>query len=312
VRAVIADVRARESQDGARAADAGEMATTEAGAMPADDDSGAREATAIPASWRRVAGNCGISMRAPALLAEPSRGVDSCVARFEALDCVLVADLGGFSNSLDEFASKEGYEVESVKVDDRPARLVTSNVSDGEQGYFLGIHFPPPLWEGASATLSCTITARCNSLMSRDTARLILQSARLPKSDGRTPDVLETTPCEGDDIRPITGYRLGRSCVEERTPVPGVCAFGAKAHDATGTGLMRCFVSSAGDYYWAHVAYGELIAGAGSRYGGALMGPGQPSQLTPEEEGQCTALVAALGKGTLNRVSGEPSYSPCW
>jgi hypothetical protein len=59
-----------------------------------------------------------------------------------------------------------------------------------------------------------------------------------------------------------------------------------------------------------YIAYGEQIAGAGSRHGGA-QGSGLQSQLTREEEGRCATWVKELGEGTPNNVTGELSYGAC-
>lgn len=280
------------------------------GGVPDSDASkdDAREAEPVPSDWKRVHGACGISMQAPTLITQPVRGVDSCVASFVAPGCTYSADLGGFSNRLEDYDAPE-HSVESVRVAGRVARLVTSKGAPGTGLYFVGIHFPAPLW-GGGGTVSATITASCATPEAQQTAQRVLQSIELPANDRATatqPE--ETSGCDGEDIRAVTGYRLGRTCVEAKVEVPGTCALGAKVHGATGSGPMVCFVSKAGDYYWAHVAFGETIAGTGSRNGGGeVVGA---SQLEPLEEAKCQALVATLGEGQKPLLGGDLSYQAC-
>jgi hypothetical protein len=288
------DAGAGENDSGARASDV--------------SDDGAREADAVPGEWKRVQGSCGISMQAPTLVTQPARGIDSCVAEFVAPGCTYSADLGGFSAKLTDYDAPD-YSVESVRVAGRVARLVTSIGAPGANLYFVGIHFPAPLWGGAGM-VSATVVASCNTPAAQDTARLVLQSLELPADSSATAtQPAETVGCSGEDIRPVTGYRLGGSCVEGKMEVPGTCALGAKINGATGSGVMVCFVSQAGDYYWAHVAFGETLGGTGSRHGGGEAI--QASQLEPAQEVKCRELVALLGTGEKAPLGGELSYLAC-
>lgn len=262
-----------------------------------------------PAAWQRVQGSCGVSLRAPALVATQSHGVDSCVASFEGPDCTYSADVGGFSDPLDHYGDDTTYSVEAVRVGDKSARLVTSRQRMEDRRYFVAIHIPGPIPGGSDST-SATIAAFCFSEKGRDTARSVLQTVELPRSeaDWRTP-LPENVSCVGDDIRPISGYRLGKTCVDGKVDVPGVCALGLRAHASFGNGPMMCFVSSTGDYYWAHLAYGEIIAGPGNiRHGQSQI---MSTQLTPTEEAHCMTLMAMLQDEESNLVSGEKSYGSC-
>jgi hypothetical protein len=263
-----------------------------------------------PDSWQRVMGNCSVSLRAPALVATRSHGVDSCGATFEGPDCSYIADVGGFSDTFTEYDSDPQYSVETVRVGHKNARLVMSRLRRAEdQRYFVAIHVPGPV-PGGSFTTSASIVAFCFSGAGRDTARAVLQTVELPRNDADWLAPLpENISCTGDDIRAITGYRLGKACVDAKTEVPGVCALGARAHNTTGSGAMVCFVSPAGEYFWAHVAYGEVVAGPGSRRSSGAL---QSTQLTQTEEAQCDAWVAALpDAGAANTLTGERSYGAC-
>jgi hypothetical protein len=260
-----------------------------------------------PASWQRVTGSCGISLRAPALVPTPSRGIDSCVASFQGPDCSYSADLGGFSDPLTRYDGDAKYTVEMLPVAGKTARLVTSRLRLEDQRFFVAIHVPGPLWaEAPGVTLS--IAAFCFSAEGRDTARKVLPTVEIPKSSGMAPPLSPAVSCSGDDIRPITGYRLGKSCVDAKVEVPGICALGARAHASFGSGPMVCFVSQSGDYYWAHVAYGEYVAGPVTRRGWSQT---MTSQLTTEEEIRCKALVDMLPDAGTAAVSGERSYAAC-
>lgn len=142
-------------------------------------------------------------------------------------------------------------------------------------------------------------------------ARAVVQTVMFP-ADIETAQPLPpppTTSCAGEDIRPITGYRLGTACAGSKTIVPGVCALGARAHASFGTGRMICFVTNDDAYYWAFVQYGELLAGPSTRHS---LGPNQQStELLVLEEERCSKLSALLGTGRANLVSGELSYPDC-
>ncbi len=260
-----------------------------------------------PDSWQRVTGNCGITLRAPALVATRSQGIDSCVAGFQGPDCSYSADLGGFSDRLTRYDEDGGFSVETVSVAGKSARLVVSKERQEDQRYFVAIHVPGPFWPDAPR-VTLSIAAFCFSEKGRDTARNVLQTVELPEANRYYP-LPETASCVGDDIRPIAGYRLGKSCVDAKVPVPGICALGARANFATGSGNMICFVSPTGEYYWAHVVYGEYLAGPGSRHGG---GQTTASELTAAEEARCNMLVDALpDAGVANTITSERSYGAC-
>lgn len=260
----------------------------------------------VPDSWQRVQGSCGVSLRAPALVATRVEGTDSCVAAFEGPDCSYNADVGAFSDTL-QYDSAQ-FTMESTTVDGKRARLVTSRGRvDNGQRYFVGIHVPLR-WPHSSG-VSATIAAYCFSAGGADTARRVLQTVDLP--DDAADSALafgDAASCTGEDIRPITGYLLGKSCVDAKVEVPGICALGARAHATTGSGAMVCFVSPDGDYFWAQVAYGEVAAGPGSRRGAGAL---QATQLDDKEEAKCQELVAELQESATNTLTGERSYRAC-
>jgi hypothetical protein len=276
--------------------------------VSATDNPAVSEPPEVPTSWQRVRGECGISLRAPALVASLSQGVDSCVASFQGPDCSYSADVGSFSNSLGSYDEGSGYTVETVRVGDKNARLVTAGARSEGETYLVGIHIPAPIWAGNSS-VTATITANCFSEAGRDAARLVLQTVQLPADNASALVPLsQDVSCSGEDIRPISGYRLGDSCVHGKVDVPGVCALGAKANHVTGSGAMLCFVSPDGDYFWAHVAYGEYVEGPGSRHG---QGELWRTQLSNREEIRCNMLVSSLQDSVASPIDGEYSYRAC-
>jgi hypothetical protein len=265
-------------------------------------------APTVPESWKRVTGAFGISMRAPTLVATATQcGSDSCLARFEGPGCSYVVERGGFSDSLAS-RTAPSYDSEDVLVDGKSGRLVQS-LGPVDDGYFVGLHLFQTGAGVRGATLGlATVNAVCSTPQAVQTARLVVQTLALPADEQAASAPLSPmTDCAGEDIRPIMGYRLGTPCAGGKLTVPGICALGARANGSFGTGPMTCFVTSVGDYYWGFAAYGEIVAGPGTRHG---RGPHQASELSVAEEFRCQMLVDLLGMGE-NTGFGEYVYPSC-
>jgi hypothetical protein len=259
----------------------------------------------VPDSWTEVKGPCGVALTGPGLMAFAAQGTDSCIGHFLSEECRYSLDLGGFSNSLSSFP-----DAEEILVEGKPARLVHSR-SNGEGGYFAGVHVR--LWGaiGFPGT-SITLTAECDSEAAQATALQVLRTLNPPDDpQARAAPFVPAPSCTENDQRPILGYALGRGCSSDKLAVPGVCAVGAKANNAIGTGAMLCFVDAWGGYYWAFVAFGESVEGRGAKHGrGELWG----DQLSGEQAAQCQSSIDSFMTATPSsseRSFGEYVARPC-
>lgn len=267
------------------------------------------DAASIPAGWKTVTGNCGLTLSAPSPLATPGNSASGCAAGFATEGCFFDVTLGVGIEQFDPGPIGEGvgYTSEAITVDGRAAQLYRSQGRASSNHLIVGLYVRT-VWNDAP-DVSLMVVGTCTDA-SRAEAPVIFSTLRLPADEAAAAMPLESSAdCTGEEERPIEGYLLGNPCPGPRVRVPGVCAVGARRNGATGNGSQLCFV--AGDaFYAAHVSYGEYVIGSGARHGrGELFS----SQITSEETTRCAALIAQLPKpdGAQIRITNEYIAPPC-
>jgi hypothetical protein len=134
-------------------------------------------ALAVPESWKRIRGECDISLRGPALIATAGDSGDYCVATFEGSECQYRVEYGVFADPL-EHAAEPNFSFEAVRIDYNPGRLGVALSSLAQGGYFAALRLPVIL--GDAPDISLTVQAHCSTKEALDTARIVVQTVDLP------------------------------------------------------------------------------------------------------------------------------------
>jgi hypothetical protein len=98
----------------------------------------------IPDDWVSVpAGNI-LTLRAPpGTTFRTQSGIDSFTGKLEGPDFVLSLDFGAFAGPLTKLPGMSDYTLEEIRIDGKPARLVSGTMSAGSTAphYLIGLYF---------------------------------------------------------------------------------------------------------------------------------------------------------------------------
>ena len=132
----------------------------------------------VPKEWKKIDLTSFSFYAPPDLRDQKVRGIDSSVWEFRNRTMTLRLDYGMYSDSLESYSNQADYQIEWVRIDEKPAKIVTLRLNAGvgrDKGrtYAAAVYFP-----GASGETKLSFLACCIDAATRDSAKKVFLSIR--------------------------------------------------------------------------------------------------------------------------------------